>query len=120
MISSGLMVDSTTATLTFSTSGPTFASGPTFSRSGSTETNSSSPVSPLTQTPDVRLLVSLATYNERDNLASLIHEIHAVFPTAEILVIDDNSPDGTGRLADELAAADSRIHVIHRPGKLGL
>ena len=68
----------------------------------------------------LRILVSLATYNERDNLASLIHEIHAVVPRADILVIDDNSPDGTGRLADELAAADARIHVLHRTGKLGL
>src|SRR5947209_13867412 len=67
-----------------------------------------------------RILVSLATYNERDNLAPLIREIHVFAPTAHILVIDDNSPDGTGRLADELAAADPRIHVMHRAGKLGL
>lgn len=67
-----------------------------------------------------RVLVSLATYNERDNLAPLVREIHAVLPDADILVIDDNSPDGTGRLADELAVADPRVHVLHRPGKLGL
>jgi dolichol-phosphate mannosyltransferase len=67
-----------------------------------------------------RILVSLATYNEHDNLKPLIAEIHAVLPAADVLVIDDNSPDGTGRLADELAATDSRIHVLHRPGKLGL
>ncbi len=67
-----------------------------------------------------RILVSLATYNERDNLAPLIREIHDFVPAAKILVIDDNSPDGTGRLADELADGDSRIHVLHRPGKLGL
>jgi dolichol-phosphate mannosyltransferase len=67
-----------------------------------------------------RLLVSLATYNERDNLAGLIAAIHDHAPGAEVLVIDDNSPDGTGQLADELKAADPRIHVIHRPGKLGL
>src|SRR5205809_6047963 len=67
-----------------------------------------------------RVLVSMATYNERDNLAELIREIHAVVPAADVLVTDDNSPDGTGRLADELAAADPRVHVIHRPGKLGL
>jgi dolichol-phosphate mannosyltransferase len=67
-----------------------------------------------------RILVTLATYNERDNLAPLIHAIHAAVPTAEVLVIDDNSPDGTGQLADELAAGDARIHVLHRPGKLGL
>ena len=67
-----------------------------------------------------RILVSLATYNERDNLAPLVAEIQRAVPQAEVLVIDDNSPDGTGRLADELAAADSRLHVLHRPGKLGL
>lgn len=67
-----------------------------------------------------RILVSLATYNERDNLAPLLAEIHKVVPSAELLVIDDNSPDGTGRLADELAAANPRLHVLHRPGKLGL
>jgi dolichol-phosphate mannosyltransferase len=65
-------------------------------------------------------LVSLATYNERDNLAPLLAEIHKAVPAAELLVIDDNSPDGTGRLADELAASNSRLHVLHRPGKLGL
>ena len=67
-----------------------------------------------------RLLVSIATFNEHDNLAPLIHEIHAAAPTADILVIDDNSPDGTGKLADELAKSDPRIQVLHRAGKLGL
>jgi dolichol-phosphate mannosyltransferase len=67
-----------------------------------------------------RLLIGIATYKERENLAPLIHEILAVLPDAHILVTDDNSPDGTGQLADELAAADPRIHVNHRPGKLGL
>ncbi len=67
-----------------------------------------------------RILVSTATYNERDNLARLIQEIHAAVPGTAVLVIDDNSPDGTGQLADELAAADRRIHVLHRAGKLGL
>lgn len=67
-----------------------------------------------------RVLASLATYNERDNLARLIQEIQVVVPAAHVLVIDDDSPDGTGRLADDLAAADPRIHVLHRAGKLGL
>jgi dolichol-phosphate mannosyltransferase len=67
-----------------------------------------------------RILVALATYNERDNLAPLLQDIHAAVPAAEVLVIDDSSPDGTGRLAEELAAADPRIHVLHRPGKQGL
>jgi dolichol-phosphate mannosyltransferase len=67
-----------------------------------------------------RILVSIATYNERENLPDLIRSIHEHLPAADVLVIDDNSPDGTGRLADELAAADPRIRVLHRPGKLGL
>jgi len=64
--------------------------------------------------------VSLATYNESGNLVPLVAEVLATLPGADILVIDDNSPDGTGRLADEMAGRDPRIHVIHRPGKLGL
>lgn len=67
-----------------------------------------------------RVLVSMATYNERDNLRPLIEEIQRVLPGADVLVTDDNSPDGTGTLADELAAADPRVHVRHRAGKLGL
>ena len=67
-----------------------------------------------------RVLVSLATYNERDNLTPLVWEINGALAQADVLVIDDNSPDGTGRIADDLAAADPRIHVIHRAGKLGL
>jgi dolichol-phosphate mannosyltransferase len=70
--------------------------------------------------PEPRLLVSLATYNEAGNIASLIAAIHEVVPKADILVIDDNSPDGTGKIVEELKAKDSRIHIIHRPGKLGL
>jgi dolichol-phosphate mannosyltransferase len=67
-----------------------------------------------------RLLVTLCTYNERENLGEIIPEIFRFAPHANILVIDDNSPDGTGQLADELAAQDSRVHVLHRAGKLGL
>jgi dolichol-phosphate mannosyltransferase len=75
---------------------------------------------PPATTAAPRVLVSLATYNERDNLGPLIQEIRKYLPDSHILVVDDNSPDGTGKLADELAAADPRIHVLHRPGKLGL
>ncbi|HEV3146475.1 MAG TPA: polyprenol monophosphomannose synthase [Gemmataceae bacterium] len=75
---------------------------------------------PLEWTAPGRVLVSLATYNERDNLAALVSAIQENAPQADILVIDDNSPDGTGQLADELAANDARIRVLHRPGKLGL
>ena len=67
-----------------------------------------------------RLLVTLCTYNEIENLQSLIPEIHAQMAEAHVLVIDDNSPDGTGDLADQMAATDPRIHVLHRKGKLGL
>ena len=67
-----------------------------------------------------RLLVSVATYNERDNIARLIGEIHQFAPHADVLVVDDNSPDGTGRVVDELAMSDARMKALHRPGKLGL
>src|SRR5438552_6838145 len=77
-------------------------------------------MSPANRNAGERLLVATATYNERDNLADLVAAIHAQVPAADVLVIDDNSPDGTGRLADELAARDRRVRVLHRPGKLGL
>ncbi|MFN0055749.1 MAG: glycosyltransferase, partial [Planctomycetales bacterium] len=67
-----------------------------------------------------RLLVTLCTYNERDNLAPLIQEIWNFAAHADILVIDDNSPDGTGALAEEWSGREARVHVLHRPGKLGL
>jgi dolichol-phosphate mannosyltransferase len=67
-----------------------------------------------------RILVATATYNEHDNVKPLVAEIWKALPEADILITDDNSPDGTGRLADELAAADPRLHVLHRSGKLGL
>ncbi len=67
-----------------------------------------------------RLLITLCTYNELENLPALIAEIHQFVPDADVLVVDDNSPDGTGRLADEMAAKDARIHALHRSGKLGL
>jgi dolichol-phosphate mannosyltransferase len=65
-------------------------------------------------------VVSLATYNEAGNLRPLVEAIRQQAPQASILIIDDNSPDGTGRIADELCATMPGIHVIHRPGKLGL
>jgi dolichol-phosphate mannosyltransferase len=67
-----------------------------------------------------RILVSIATYNERDNLTPLIHEIRQALPSTDVLVIDDNSPDGTGELADRLAVDDPHVCVMHRAGKLGL
>jgi dolichol-phosphate mannosyltransferase len=67
-----------------------------------------------------RLLVSLATYDEAANLRPLVQAIREQAPHASILIIDDNSPDGTGTIADEIRAELPEIHVIHRPGKLGL
>ncbi len=67
-----------------------------------------------------RLLVSLATYNEAENIEQLIDEIREFAPHSTILVIDDNSPDGTGKVADDLKARLPRIEVIHRAGKFGL
>jgi len=67
-----------------------------------------------------RTLVALATYNEIENLPGLVDAIHQSLPDAEIIVIDDNSPDGTGRWCEERSISDSRLHCLHRPGKQGL
>jgi dolichol-phosphate mannosyltransferase len=67
-----------------------------------------------------RVLVIIPTYNEAENIELISHRVRVANPTAHILVADDNSPDGTGRIADTLAAADSQIHVMHRIGKEGL
>ena len=70
--------------------------------------------------PSTTTLIVIATYNEIENLPLLTEEIFRCAPEVELLVIDDNSPDGTGRWCDERAAADPRFHVLHRAGKLGL
>jgi dolichol-phosphate mannosyltransferase len=62
----------------------------------------------------------LATYNEAGNLQPLVETVRQFAPGCSILIIDDNSPDGTGQIADRLAAELPAVHVIHRPGKLGL
>jgi dolichol-phosphate mannosyltransferase len=67
-----------------------------------------------------RTLVALATYNERDTLPSLVTRIHTVVPTADILVVDDNSPDGTGQWCIANQVVDGQFHYVHRPAKLGL
>jgi dolichol-phosphate mannosyltransferase len=69
---------------------------------------------------DSRTLVALATYNEIENLPGLVDEILGVLPAVEVLVVDDASPDGTGRWCDERANGEPRIHCLHRAGKLGL
>ena len=69
----------------------------------------------------MKALVIIPTYNERDNLVELLGRVFAQnLPELEVLIVDDNSPDGTGALADEMSARDPRIHVMHRAGKLGL
>ena len=67
-----------------------------------------------------RALVCLPTYDERENIEAITSAILAATPEVDILVIDDNSPDGTGELADAIAAREPRVHVLHRPGKQGL
>jgi dolichol-phosphate mannosyltransferase len=68
----------------------------------------------------VRSLVIIPTYNERENIEALIRAILSLPLDLEVVVVDDHSPDGTGEIVDRMAAADPRIHVIHRPAKLGL
>jgi dolichol-phosphate mannosyltransferase len=67
-----------------------------------------------------RALVCLPTYDERENLGPMVEAILAAAPQVHVLVIDDNSPDGTGRLADEIARREPRVEVLHRRGKEGL
>lgn len=67
-----------------------------------------------------RIVVIIPTFNELSTLPVIVSRVRASVPEADILVADDNSPDGTGRLADELAAADDQLHVMHRLGKEGL
>jgi dolichol-phosphate mannosyltransferase len=67
-----------------------------------------------------RTCVIIPTYNERENLPRLVPEVLEQSPEIQVLVVDDASPDGTGEVADELAARHPRVHVIHRPGKRGL
>ena len=66
------------------------------------------------------VLVVIPTYQERENIASIVKRVHATLPEVHVLVVDDDSPDGTGEIADEMAAADDRVRVLHRSGKSGL
>src|SRR5262245_41258222 len=105
--------------------GPAATAGALFPRIGPAPPRLQELIPPGPETPGRagaadRALVGIATYNERENLSALVGEIHAFAPAADVLVIDDGSPDGTGRLAEELAADDGRIRVLHRKGKLGL
>ncbi|MCE1177664.1 MAG: polyprenol monophosphomannose synthase [Micrococcales bacterium] len=70
--------------------------------------------------PLTRVVVLIPTYNERDNLPRIVERVRRATPEVDILVLDDKSPDGTGEVADGLAAADPQISVLHRTGKEGL
>ena len=65
-------------------------------------------------------LIVVPTYNERDNVREIAARLLEALPVTDVLFVDDNSPDGTGAILDEMAAGDRRIHVMHRAGKLGL
>jgi dolichol-phosphate mannosyltransferase len=67
-----------------------------------------------------RTLIVTPTYNEKENLQAFVDAVRGALPDADILVVDDNSPDGTGELADGIARQDKHVRVLHRPGKLGL
>ena len=68
----------------------------------------------------MKALVIVPTYNERENVEPLLERVFAQGLAVEVLIVDDNSPDGTGAIADRAAAADPRVHVMHRPSKQGL
>jgi dolichol-phosphate mannosyltransferase len=65
-------------------------------------------------------VVIIPTYNERENVGPIVARVRTSVPEAEILIVDDASPDGTGQLADRIAAEDARVHVLHRTAKNGL
>jgi dolichol-phosphate mannosyltransferase len=67
-----------------------------------------------------RTLIVTPTYNEKENLPRFVDAVRSAFPEADLLVVDDNSPDGTGDIADAIAAKDTHVKVMHRTGKLGL
>lgn len=74
----------------------------------------------MSQPDQSSVLVVIPTYNERENLPLILGRLHQAAPEVHVLVVDDGSPDGTGKLADELAEADERIQVLHRTEKAGL
>jgi len=67
-----------------------------------------------------KAIVVIPTYNECENIEKMIHRLIELYPNIHILVVDDNSPDGTGKYVEDKSKEDDRIHVIHRAGKLGL
>ncbi len=69
---------------------------------------------------NMKVIVIIATYNESENIESLVEKILKLRQSIDVLIVDDNSPDGTGEAADRLSEQTGRVFVIHRPGKLGL
>lgn len=67
-----------------------------------------------------KVLVIIPTYNEAENIEPIVQRLRTSVPDVDILIADDNSPDGTGRIADQLTASDQQVHVLHRPAKQGL
>ncbi len=68
----------------------------------------------------MKTLVIIPTYNEAENIGKIVREVFVSLPQTDVLIIDDNSPDGTGGMADGLAAELPAVHVVHRPGKMGM
>jgi len=75
---------------------------------------------PQARPPIGKVVVLIPTYNERENLLPIVSRLRAAVPEADVLVLDDNSPDGTGAIADQLAADDGQVRVLHRMNKEGL
>jgi dolichol-phosphate mannosyltransferase len=75
---------------------------------------------PQARPPIDRIVVLIPTYNERENVSLIVSRLRVAVPGADILILDDNSPDGTGEVADQLAAEDSQVRVLHRTSKAGL
>jgi len=74
----------------------------------------------VSRVPEAGALVVMPTYDEVDNIAAIAARLRTAVPAADLLIVDDASPDGTGQLADRLAAADPQVHVLHRAAKRGL
>src|SRR5437588_13093725 len=78
------------------------------------------PISTSWRNKPMKTLIIIPTYNEKENLPLLLTEIFRYVPHIDVLVVDDNSPDGTGELAESIGKQDGRVRILHRPGKLGL
>jgi dolichol-phosphate mannosyltransferase len=76
--------------------------------------------SPIVSKPDTKPLVCVPTYNESENIARLIDQILESLPIADIMIVDDGSPDGTGDIVDKIAKKNPKVHCLHRAGKMGL